>query len=89
MNTKNHYGHRRVLALFLAAMTLMSLFTIPAQAVQPAAYRDPAEHWMSAGSRTNELDVNAVVSHETFHCYDCGKTTSFTVWRAPEYTTDG
>ena len=89
MNTKLHYGHHRVLALFLAAMTILSLFTLPAQAVQPSAYRDPADHWMSAGSRTNELDVNAVVSHETFHCYECGKTTSFTVWRAPEYTTDG
>ena len=89
MNSKTHYGHRRVLALFLAAMTILSLFTLPAQAVQPAAYRDPADHWMSSANRTNELDVNAVVSHETFHCQECGKDSSFTVWRAPEYTTDG
>ena len=43
----------------------------------------PAEHWMTANNRTNELDVNAVVTHETFNCCVCGKMTSFTSWRVP------
>jgi len=89
MNSKTHYGHRRVLALFMAAMTILSLFTLPAQAAQPTVYRDPAEHWMSAGTRTNELDANAVITHETFLCHVCGQYTSFTLWRTPEYTRDG
>ena len=58
-------------------------------AAQPTTYRDPAEHWMNAGSRTNELDINAVVSHETFYCHSCKQYTSFTIWRTPEYTRDG
>ena len=53
MNKKNLNGHRRLFALAMAVMMIMSLFALPAQAVQPSAYRDPAEHWMSAGSRTN------------------------------------
>ncbi len=39
--------------------------------------------------RTNELDSNATVTHETFTCAVCGKGTSFLVFRTPEYTRDG
>ena len=49
----------------------------------------PAEHWKESNNRTVELDVNAHVSHETFYCAECGKTTSFTAFRTPEYTRDG
>jgi len=66
-----------------------SLLPGAAFAAQPTTYRDPAEHWMNAGSRTNELDINAVVSHETFYCHSCKQHTSFTIWRTPEYTRDG
>lgn len=58
-------------------------------AAQQNSYHDPAEHWLTANNRTNELDVNAVVTHETFNCGVCGKQTSFTAWRTPEYTRDG
>lgn len=67
----------------------MSMLPSAAFAAQPTTYRDPAEHWMNAGSRTNELDINAVVSHETFYCHSCKQYTSFTIWRTPEYTRDG
>ena len=84
----NKRGHR-ALSLLMAVMMILSLFSTTVLAAQPTAYRDPAEHWMSAGSRTSELDVNAVTTKESFPCYACGQTTSFTVWRTPEYTKDG
>ena len=84
----NKRGHR-VLSLLMAVMMILSLLSTTVLAAQPTAYRDPAEHWMSAGNRTSELDVNAVTTKESFPCYACGQTTSFTVWRTPEYTKDG
>ena len=89
MNIHNHPYGRRAFALFMALMVVLSLFSTTVFAAQPTVYRDPAEHWMSAGSRTSELDANAVTTKETFPCYACGQTTSFTVWRTPEYTRDG
>ena len=41
---------------------------------------------MQASGRTNELDANSVVTRETFKCGECGKATSFEVFRVPEYT---
>ena len=87
-NQSNH-GCRRVLALLLTFLMVMSMLPGMAFAAQPTTYRDPAEHWMNASNRTNELDINSVVSHETFYCYACGQYTSFTIWRTPEYTRDG
>ena len=89
MKTKTTHGCRRVLAMLLTVLTVISMFSGTALAAQPTVYRDPAEHWMSAGSRTNELDTNAVITHETFNCRVCGQYTSFTIWRTPEYTRDG
>ena len=76
----NKRGHR-ALSMLMAVMMILSLLSTTVLAAQPTAYRDPAEHWMSAGSRTSELDVNAVTTKESFPCYACGQTTSFTVWR--------
>ena len=79
---------KRILSLLLALALCVGM--IPAaSAAQVNGYHDPAEHWLSAVGRTNELDANAVVTHETFHCADCGKATSFLVYRTPEYTRDG
>ncbi len=58
-------------------------------AAQQNSYHDPAEHWLTANNRTNELDANSVVTRETFQCGECGKATSFEVFRVPEYTRDG
>lgn len=79
----------RLLALFLAVAAAISLLSGPAWAAQESSYHDPAEHWLTANDRTNELDANAVVTHETFPCPQCGKNTSFLVFRTPEYTRDG
>lgn len=60
-----------------------------ASAAQQNSYHDPDEHWMQASGRTNELDANSVVTRETFKCGECGKATSFEVFRVPEYTCNG
>ncbi len=86
--TKNCKAFRSVLCLLLALS--LCLGVAPAAfAGQNNSYHDPTEHWQTANNRTNELDVNAVVSQETFYCNICEKETSFTVWRTPEYTRDG
>ena len=79
----------RAVAMLLSAVTAFSLFPVSAGAAQVNSYHDPAENWMQASGRTNELDVNAVVTHETFNCGVCGKATSFQAFRTPEYTRDG
>lgn len=78
----------KFISLLLCLSMLLSM--IPATfAAQEDAYHDPAEHWLTCSNRTNELDVNAIVTHETFLCRVCDKETSFLVFRTPEYTLDG
>lgn len=84
---KNHYS-RRALALLLTLVMCVGM--IPTTfAAQQNSYHDPAEHWMQASGRTNELDANSVVTRETFKCGECGKATSFEVFRVPVYTRNG
>ena len=80
---------KRVTALFLVLVLAFSMFSTTAFAAQEDNYHDPAEHWLSAINRTNELDANAVVTQETFTCAICKQATSFQVWRTPEYTRNG
>lgn len=87
MKVKSH-TLGRALALLLALVLCIGMVPT-AFAAQENGYHDPAEHWMSALNRTNELDANAVVTRETFTCGECGKATSFEVFRTPEYTRDG
>lgn len=79
---------RSALALLLAAVLCLGM-TPGAFAAQENSYHDPADHWQEANNRTNELDVNAVVTHETFQCKECKQQTSFLAFRTPEYTRDG
>lgn len=82
-------GSTRMIAMFLAVLTL--LFSVPVNSFggQQNSYHDPAEHWVNSSNRTNLLDSNAVVTRETFRCINCKKTTLFKVFRTPEYTKDG
>lgn len=67
---------RSLLAGFLAVVLLFSL--VPAaSAAQQNSYHDPAENWKEALDRTNELDANAVVTHETFDCAYCNQARRF------------
>ena len=87
MNKKYFFSHR-VLAMLLTLTLCLSLIPT-ASAAQQNSYHDPVEHWQQASNRTNELDVNAIVTHETFYCATCRENTDFTVWRVPEYTRSG
>ena len=78
---KNHYS-RRALALLLTLVMCVGMIPT-AFAAQQNSYHDPASN------RTNELDVNSVVTRGTFKCGECGKATSFEVFRVPEYTRNG
>ena len=84
----NPHRSRSILAGLLA-LTLMFSMLPTAFAAQQNSYHDPAEHWMQASGRTNELDANSVITHETFTCHECGKQTSFLAFRVPEYTKNG
>ena len=86
MTMKKHA--RSALALMLAAALCVGM-TPGAFAAQENSYHDPAEHWQEADNRTNELDVNATITHETFQCRECRQQTSFLAFRTPEYTRDG
>ena len=79
---------RRALSLLLALVLCLGLVPT-AFAAQQNSYHDPAENWQEANNRTNELDANAVVTHETFNCKVCKQQTSFLAFRTPEYTRDG
>ncbi|WP_346704685.1 S-layer homology domain-containing protein [uncultured Agathobaculum sp.] len=79
---------RSALALLLAVVLCVGMVPT-AFAAQEDNYHDPAEHWIEALNRTNELDANSVVTIETFNCCECGQATSFEVFRVPEYTRNG
>lgn len=83
-----HRQCRTLLAAFLAVVMLFSLMP-SVFAAQEDNYHDPAEHWQEALNRTNELDVNSVVTVETANCCVCGHDTSFQIFRVPEYTRNG
>lgn len=83
----HHHTPRRLMALVLALVLCIGM--VPsAFAAQQDSYHDPAENWQEANNRTNELDANATVTHETFNCKVCKQQTSFIVFRTPEYTRD-
>ena len=69
---KNHTFSRRALAMLLTLTLCLSL--VPsAFAAQQNSYHDPAEHWMQASNRTNELDVNSVVTREPSNAANAAK----------------
>ena len=78
----------KLFPLLLALVLCMGMMP-SAFAAQQDSYHDPAENWQEANNRTNELDANATVTHETFNCKVCKQQTSFIVFRTPEYTRDG
>ena len=87
MNKKYFFSHR--VPAMLLTLTLCLGMIPTASAAQQNSYHDPVEHWQQASNRTNELDVNSIVTHETFYCATCRENTDFTVWRVPEYTRSG
>lgn len=75
---------------FLAAvMTVGAMPAISVSAAQANDYVDPADVWMEANGRTNELDINATTTYETSYCPVCNMETTQLIYRVPEYTRTG
>lgn len=70
--------HKKLLAIILALALCVGLLPT-AFAAQENGYHDPAEHWLTANNRTNELDANAVVTQETFKCSRLQQNHQFTI----------
>ena len=87
MKTKLKF--KSFLSVLLALTMLLSAFPIVSHAAQSSAYVDPAENWLTANGRTNELDINATTTEETQYCCVCEKQTTVLTYRVPEYTRSG
>lgn len=80
---------KSLIAGLMSASVLLSTFPIGVQAAQVNEYVDPADIWVSANGRTNELDFNATITQETGWCPVCNKDTIMLTYRTPEYTKSG
>lgn len=88
MKMKNKF--KRILSGIMAAgMTLSLIPSITTYAAQSNEYVDPADVWIEANGRTNELDVNATTTYETVYCPVCDMETTQLTYRVPEYTRSG
>ena len=88
MKTKHNSRFKSVVSLLIVCMMIIGM--VPTTfAAQDNEYVDPADSWLTANGRTNELDMNATTTYETQHCYECGKDTTVLTYRVPEYTRSG
>lgn len=88
MKMKNKF--KRILSGIMAAgMTLSLIPSITTYAAQSNEYVDPADVWIEANGRTNELDINATTTYETVYCPVCDMETTQLTYRVPEYTRSG
>ena len=90
MKRKRSVSLKLMVARFLTIIMLAGL--IPSNFVfasQTSDYVDPADIWLTANGRTNELDVNASTTYETQYCSVCDKDTTTLSYRVPEYTKSG
>ncbi len=80
---------KSILSIFLMLTMLLSLFPAVVNAAQVSEYVDPADNWLKTNSRTNELDINAVITYETQWCWFCARHATMMTYRVPEYTKSG
>ena len=80
---------KSILSAALAASMLMTLMPTVTFASQASDYVDPADIWLKANGRTNELDLNATTTYETSYCTVCQRDTLGITYRVPEYTKSG
>lgn len=80
---------KRILAGIMAASMAISLVPTLSYAAQSNEYVDPADVWIEANGRTNELDINATTTYETVYCPVCDMETTQLTYRVPEYTRSG
>ena len=79
---------KSILSIILT-ICMMASFVPNVFAAQSNEYVDPADSWVVANGRTNELDMNATTTYETQYCYECDKDTTVLTYRVPEYTRSG
>ena len=87
MKTRNKT--KSVLSALLAAVFLLGSAPQMTFAAQSSEYTDPADNWLKANGRTNELDANATTTYETGYCTVCERDTLGLTYRVPEYTKSG
>lgn len=87
MEIKNKAKH--ILSAALSVVMLLGSMPTLTYAAQVNEYVDPADIWVSANGRTNELDFNATITQETGWCPVCNKDTIMLTYRTPEYTKSG
>ncbi len=80
---------KSIISALLSVSMLISAAPTIIYAAQSNEYVDPADVWIEAVGRTNELDVNATITYETAHCEVCNKDTTVLTYRVPEYTRTG
>ena len=80
---------KSIISGVMAAGVLAGSIPTVSFAAQSNEYTDPADVWMTSNSRTNELDINATTTYETFFCPVCDMETNMLVYRVPEYTKSG
>ena len=88
MKTKHNSRFKSVVSLLIVCMMIIGM--VPTTfAAQDNEYVDPADSWLTANGRTNELDFNATITQETSWCTVCNKDTIMLTYRTPEYTKSG
>ena len=87
MKTRNKT--KSILSALLAAVFLLGSAPQVTFAAQSSEYTDPADNWLKANGRTNELDANATTTYETGYCTVCERDTLGLTYRVPEYTKSG
>lgn len=87
MKTRNKT--KSILSALLAAVLMFGSAPQVTFAAQSSEYTDPADNWLKANGRTNELDANATTTYETGYCTVCERDTLGLTYRVPEYTKSG
>ena len=80
---------KSVISALLASVMLIGTIPAVTYAAQVNEYTDPADNWLKANGRTNELDMNATTTYETGYCTVCQRDTLGLTYRVPEYTRSG
>ena len=90
MKTTYNKSTKTIISIIMAIILTAGLFpVVPAFAAQISEYVDPADNWLEASGRTNELDMNATTTYETQYCAVCNRDTLALTYRVPEYTRTG
>lgn len=80
---------KSIMATALCMALLFGNLYFSVYAAQSNEYVDPADNWLTASGRTNELDMNATTTYETQYCLVCNRETLALTYRVPEYTKSG